>query len=96
MTFRHMHNDIRSEYLLLVVLENSDRYSPEYRHIRATVVRRAVPHAINSEGVVVDWADEYPQKYAGYRVEAGYFRKQPACMLTTCNCAAKSTTTATP
>ena len=42
MTFRHMHNDIRSEYLLLVVLENLDCYSREYRHIRAEVVRRGV------------------------------------------------------
>jgi hypothetical protein len=73
MTFRHMHNDVRSEYLLLVVLENSDRYSQEYRHIRADVVRRAVPHVLSpiiEEGDVqrvTTWNDEYPSKCTGYR-----------------------------
>lgn len=68
MSFRHMHQDVQSERLLLVVLESSDFAHSEYRHIRATVVRRAVPHAVNSEGVVVDWADDYENKCFGYRV----------------------------
>ena len=75
MSFRHMHNDIRSEYLLLVVLEERDVYSLDYRHIRATVVRRAVPHGVNSEGAVVNWADEYPQKCSGYRVASWVLSK---------------------
>lgn len=70
MTFRHMHHDVQSERLLLVVLENSDSYSREYRHIRATVVRRAVPHVIdpNVIGTVKTWNDEYEAKCFGYRV----------------------------
>lgn len=74
MTFRHMHNDIRSEYLLLVALEERDRFSLDYRHIRATVVRRAVPHVmtpiINDGDVqtVQTWNDDHIDKCSGYRV----------------------------
>lgn len=70
MTFRHMHNDIQSERLLLVVLESPDSYSRQYRHIRATVVRRAVPHVIdpNVIGTVKTWNDDYPDKCFGYRI----------------------------
>lgn len=73
MTFRHMHNDIRSEYFLLVVLENSDRYSQEYRHIRAEVVRRAVPHKMailaepHFEPRVEVWNDDHKDNCTGYR-----------------------------
>lgn len=74
MAFVHMHNDVQSERLLLVVLENSDRYSSEYRHIRATVVRRAVPHAVNSDGVV-DWADDHSAQCSGYRVASWVLSK---------------------
>lgn len=62
-----MHNDISSKYLLLIALEERDSFSSEYRHISATVVRQAMPHAVNSENVVVDWADEYADKCTGYR-----------------------------
>lgn len=73
MTFRHMHNDIRSEYLLLVVLENLDCYSREYRHIRAEVVRRAVPHKMailaepHFEPRVEVWNDDHKDNCTGYR-----------------------------
>lgn len=73
MSFRHMHQDVQSERLLLVVLEEPSYGGSEYRHIRATVIRRAVPHAVNSEGVVVDWADDYENKCFGYRVASYVF-----------------------
>ena len=68
-----MHNDICSEYLLLVVLENSDHYSREYRHIRAEVVRRAVPHKMailaepHFEPRVEVWNDDHKDNCTGYR-----------------------------
>ena len=82
MSFRHMHQDVQSERLLLVVLESSDFHNPEYRHIRATVVRRAVPHKLRADapaiydgtGVEV-WNDDHPGKCFGYRVASYVFSR---------------------
>ena len=69
MTFRHISTEIASERLLYVVLEEREQYSGEYRHIRATVIRRAVPHVTDTNvvGCVTTWNDEYAAKCSGYR-----------------------------
>lgn len=70
MAFRHPHTDPVSERLLLVVLEEPSSHSSEYRHIRASVIRRAVPHTIDNNvvGCVKVWNDDYTNKCQGYRV----------------------------
>ncbi len=69
MSFRHMHNDIQSERLLLVVLEEPTYGGSEYRHIRASVIRRAVPHKMREDGSGVNtWNDDHIGKCKGYRV----------------------------
>jgi hypothetical protein len=72
MTFRHMHQDVQSERLLLVVLEDKQYAGSEYRHIRATVIRRAVPHVMRKENdldnVVNTYNDAHPNQCQGYRV----------------------------
>lgn len=75
MTFRQPYQDPRSERLLLVALEEKQYRGSEYRHIRATVVRRAVPHKIdpNVVGTVKEWNDDYEAKCAGYRVASYVF-----------------------
>ena len=75
MTFRHISTEIASERLLLVVLEDAERSSYSYRHIRATVIRRAVPHKLRKDapaiydgtGVEV-WNDDHIGSCSGYRV----------------------------
>jgi hypothetical protein len=75
MTFRQPYQDPRSERLLLVALEEKQYHGSEYRHIRATVIRRAVPHTIdpNVVGTVKEWNDNYPEKCTGYRVASYVF-----------------------
>ena len=75
MTFRQPYQDPRSERLLLVALEEKQYHGSEYRHIRATVVRRAVPHKIdpNVVGTVKEWHDDYEAKCTGYRVASYVF-----------------------
>lgn len=73
MAFRHPHTDPVSERLLLVVLEEPQSFSTEFRHIRASVIRRAVPHTYASEADalaknVQTWNDDHPDKCQGYRV----------------------------
>lgn len=75
MSFRQPYQDPRSERLLLVALEEKQYHGSEYRHIRATVVRRAVPHKIdpNVVGTVKEWNDDYEAKCTGYRVASYVF-----------------------
>ena len=71
MTFRHISTEIASERLLLVVLEDAEHYnSGQYRHIRATVIRRAVPHIMQKEAplLVAEYMDEFASRCQGYRV----------------------------
>lgn len=73
--FRAMYQDVQSERLLLVVLEENE-HTREYRHIRATVVRRAVPHKMKeNSGAVEVWNDDYAEKCSGYRVASYVFTK---------------------
>lgn len=75
MSFRHMHQDLQSERLLLVVLEDPQYGGSEYRHIRATVIRRAVAHTYKDDqpSVVAQWGDDAPSKCFGYRVASYCF-----------------------
>ena len=78
MSFRQPYQDPRSERLLLVALEEKQYHGSEYRHIRATVVRRAVPHKMapkidGSENCVAEWNDDYEAKCSGYRVASYVF-----------------------
>lgn len=79
MTFRQPYQDPRSERLLLVALEEKQYHGSEYRHIRATVVRRAVPHRMTpivEEGdvqTVAEWNDDHYNKCQGYRVASYVF-----------------------
>lgn len=75
MTFRQPYQDPRSERLLLVALEEKQYHGSEYRHIRATVVRRAVAHTYRKDDptVVQDWNDEHANKCTGYRVASYVF-----------------------
>lgn len=78
MSFRQPYQDPRSERLLLVALEEKQYHGSEYRHIRATVVRRAVPHKMapkidGSENCVAEWHDDYEAKCTGYRVASYVF-----------------------
>lgn len=70
MSFRHLSCEITSERLLLVVLEEREQYSGDYRHIRATVVRRAVPHVMQKEAplYVATYNDAFAVSCSGYRV----------------------------
>lgn len=69
-SFRPLFNEIASERLLLVVLEEQAQYSRQYRHIRATVIRRAVPHTMQREAplCVATYNDEFAARCSGYRV----------------------------
>jgi hypothetical protein len=69
MSFKHHTCDPRSERLLLVTLEEPEQYSREFRHINATVIRRAVPHTMRAEAplTVAEYNDEYAEKCSGYR-----------------------------
>ena len=72
MSFRHLDADPRSERLLFVRLEEPSYGLSEYRHVRATVVRRAVPHAYANEADALvnkaqTWGDDKPSKCFGYR-----------------------------
>lgn len=75
MTFRHMHTDVQSERLLLVALEEYS-FGSSHRHIRASVIRRAVPHSLpignNSFQI---YADDHPDRCKGYRVASYVFSK---------------------
>ena len=71
-----MHNDIQSERLLLVALEEPSYHNSEYRHIRASVIRRAVPHTVREDGSGVDqWYDDHKEKCTGYCVASWVFSK---------------------
>jgi hypothetical protein len=79
--FKHPHQDIQSERLLLVTLEEPQFHNSEYRHIRATVIRRAVPHKMalpteetNAPRVDI-WNDDHIDKCTGYRVASYVFSK---------------------
>ena len=77
MSFRQPYQDPRSERLLLVTIERKE-YPSDYRHIRATVIRRAVPHKMapkidSSENCVAEWNDDYEAKCSGYRVASYVF-----------------------
>lgn len=69
MSFKHHTCDPRSERLLLVTLHDVDYPGSEYRHISATVIRRAVPHVMRAEAplTVAEYNDEYAEKCSGYR-----------------------------
>lgn len=75
MSFRQPYQDPRSERLLLVALEEKQYHGSEYCHIRATVIRRAVPHTIDPNVVdcVKEWNDDYEAKCRGYRVASYVF-----------------------
>lgn len=78
--FKHPYQDIQSERLLLVVLEEKQYPNSEYRHIRTSVIRRAVPHKMaakidSSENCVETWNDDYETKCSGYRVASYVFPK---------------------
>lgn len=81
MNIRLPYQDPTSERLLLVVLEDAQYPQSDYRHIRATVVRRAVPHKLRADapaiydgtGVEV-WNDDHAQRCSGYRV-ASYVKQ---------------------
>lgn len=75
MTFKQPYQDPRSERLLLVALEEPQYHGSEYRHIRATVVRRAVPHTYHNDdqGRVKEWGDDTEAKCSGYRVASYVF-----------------------
>lgn len=87
MTIRLPYQDPDSERLLLVVLEDPAQYSREYRHIRATVIRRAVPHKLRKDapaiydgtGVEV-WNDEHATNCTGYRVASYVKQKHGVCL----------------
>lgn len=74
MTFRHISTEIASERLLYVQLEERQQYTSEHRHIRATVIRRAVPHVMaqladpSHEPRVETWNDDHIERCSGYRV----------------------------
>jgi hypothetical protein len=74
MSFKHVSSDPKSERVLLVVLEEKSFYASEYRHIRATVIRRAVPHVKHdySDGIA-EWNDDYAHKCSGFRVASYAF-----------------------
>lgn len=77
--FKHPHQDIQSERLLLVALEEKQFHNSEYRHIRATVIRRAVAHTLREDGSGVDtWNDDHKEKCSGYRVASYVFTKTAA------------------
>lgn len=75
MKIRLPYQDPTSERLLLVALEDPRFFGTKYRHIRATVVRRAVPHKLRKDapaiydgtGVEV-WNDAHEPHCTGYRV----------------------------
>ena len=74
MTFRHISTEIASERLLYVQLDDAQYVGSEYRHIRATVIRRAVPHVMaqladpSHEPRVETWNDDHIERCSGYRV----------------------------
>jgi hypothetical protein len=83
--FKHPHSDIQSERLLLVSLEEPSFHNSEYRHIRATVVRRAVPHKYRADAPAIcdgtgveTWNDDHITKCSGYRVASYVFSKTSA------------------
>jgi hypothetical protein len=83
--FKHPHQDIQSERLLLIALEDKQFHNSEYRHMRATVIRRAVPHKLRADapaiydgtGVEI-WNDDHIGKCSGYRVASYVFSKTSA------------------
>ena len=67
MTFRHLYSEAPGERLLHVVLEEPSDYGSEYRHIRATVLRRAASHVMREDGsAVAQYWDDH--NATGYRV----------------------------
>ena len=74
MTFRHISTEIASERLLYVQLDDAQYVGSEFRHIRATVIRRAVPHVMaqladpSHEPRVETWNDDHIERCSGYRV----------------------------
>lgn len=70
MSYRHLHQEIGGQRLLLVVLEDARFNGGNYRHICATVIRRAVPHKMreSEESVVMEWNDDFAEHCSGYRV----------------------------
>lgn len=78
MSFRQPYQDYSSQRLLLVVLEDKEYAGSEYRHIRATVIRRAVPHKVQENTLggtdtVIEWFDDHPNRCTGYRVASYVF-----------------------
>ncbi len=77
MSFKHFTCDPKSERVLLVVLEEKSFYASEYRHIRATVIRRAVAHTVRKEenlpDAIVEYNDDYAHKCSGFRVASYVF-----------------------
>lgn len=75
MKIRLPYQDPTSERLLLVALEDPQFFGTEYRHIRATVVRRAVPHKLRKDAPAIydgtgveEWNDAHKPHCTGYRV----------------------------
>lgn len=85
MTFVHPNGDTRSERLLLVVMEREERVGMmrgEWRHIRATIIRRAVPHRLRPDAAdardsagVEEWHDDWADRCAGYRTASYQYTK---------------------
>jgi hypothetical protein len=77
MSIRLPYQDIQGERLLLVALEDAAYGGSDYRHVRATVIRRAVPHTYrdNEPSVVATRNDEPPSTCKGYRVASYVFGK---------------------
>lgn len=76
MNIRLPYQDANSERLLLVVLEEAQYPRSEYRHIRATVVRRAVPHKMKNynTSIVDEYWDAPEERCTGYRT-ASYVKQ---------------------
>ena len=76
MNIRLPYQDASSERLLLVALEEPRYPISDYRHIRATVVRRAVPHKMKdyNSAVVDEYWDAPEERCTGYRV-ASYVKQ---------------------
>lgn len=76
MSLRYIYQYPQAERLLLVVLEQPQYGGSEFRHINATVVRRAVPHKMKDYSDSVEtWNDDYEARCFGYRVASHVLTK---------------------
>jgi hypothetical protein len=77
MSFNHLNNEAPGKRFLFVQLEQPERYSTDWRHICATVVREAVSHIPPNE--TKTWWDYYDEQNAqGYRCSSWSARSPKA------------------